>query len=127
MIVRIGHGLFDALQETSIDSECEVCCALFGSRSDDAVVIDDLEFIQNPHTTANTFGIPFEEYSRLTDEGMIGIFHSHRGDPRPSYLDEVFIRKSGLLWLIGGTTKGRFTVHAYSFGRRLVEHSLVQT
>ena len=84
MIVRIGHSLFDALQETSIDSECEVCCALFGYRSDDAVVIDDLEFIQNPHTTANTFGIPVEEYSRLKDEGMIGIFHSHRGDSRPS-------------------------------------------
>jgi proteasome lid subunit RPN8/RPN11 len=66
------------------------------------VTVAAVSSVANTHRRANGFGVAARDYRTAAASGsLIGLFHTHAGDCRPSDADLALLRRSGLVQIIG--------------------------
>lgn len=90
----------------------EACGFLLGKFDGTEALVERVIFVKNVYESPDRFMLDPRECSRVfeaaqADQEVVGFFHSHAKDPRPSGLDQASMRILSLVWLIvGGTEKG---------------------
>lgn len=92
----------------------ESCAVLIGERDQDHSVVADVWPVRNADNSPFSFSIsPGDllrayEHAREKKLEIIGIFHSHPGNPAPSGKDREFMELNPVVWIIYSNTKGQF-------------------
>ncbi|MHA1615659.1 MAG: M67 family metallopeptidase [Candidatus Thorarchaeota archaeon] len=104
--------------ETNLPGES--VALLFGIMSEDIVLVNRVELMENESKTSRTaFSVnPENEYKLLIDaeeqgESLVGIYHSHPAPPEPSATDLRNMRLNPVIWLIASKLTGSWVAKAY--------------
>jgi [CysO sulfur-carrier protein]-S-L-cysteine hydrolase len=107
----------------------ESCAFLFGSSSESTVT--EILLMKNVDSSPYSFSIEPSElldaYDKAGKKGLdvIGIFHSHPGEPSPSTTDLKYMEINPVIWLIYSTTEDRFG--AYLSERSVIKCDVIIT
>jgi proteasome lid subunit RPN8/RPN11 len=96
----------------------ESCAFLLGrsEQHDESVVVEVMP-MRNSEQSPYSFSISPEEllqaYELAEQKALqvVGIFHSHPGDPSPSSTDKKFMEINPVVWVIYSTTQRRFKAY----------------
>jgi proteasome lid subunit RPN8/RPN11 len=89
---------------------------LHGSTRDRRILIDGVRQVANTHRRPGGFGVSMSEYRKAVASGtLVGLFHTHTRDCRPSSADIALLRRSRLLQIIGapGTSRGAIRLESF--------------
>jgi len=108
MILRLTEEQMRLIsKETEKRKPIEACGLLFGHANDREAVVRKIVIARNTSDSSFYFQVDPEEFIKAlfdAEEGgvqLIGFFHSHPADPRPSITDVGYMRLwPGNIWLI---------------------------
>lgn len=89
---------------TSINYPKEASSLLFGEVFAEKVFIKEVFNVSNFSRTAGQFRISKEQEEQTIDKAsypLIGVYHSHLNNSKPSVCDLVSMEKKDLIWIIG--------------------------
>ena len=98
----------------------EAVALLFGIISEDIVLVNRIELMENESKSSRTaFSVnPENEYKLLIEaeeqgESLVGIYHSHPAPPEPSTTDLRNMRLNPVIWLIASKLTGSWVTKTY--------------
>jgi len=111
----IPQALFHSMKEQILAQHGHESCGFVAGRLDgQEAQVEQVFFISNLSELPDHFVISprehrqVEEVAKERDQELIGLFHSHQGDPQPSPKDRENMDFYPLVWLIlGGTERGK--------------------
>jgi proteasome lid subunit RPN8/RPN11 len=108
------------------NSPNESCALLFGKKTNDKLVIEEVFFAENIEKSPVNFTISNQQllhgYKEAEEKKLdvIGIFHSHpASEPYPSKTDEKFMKINPVPWVIFSNVSKNFK--AYMFESDIIE------
>ena len=117
------HNNLESLAKNMLPNES--CAILVGKFTGNEVHIINSIPIENPDSSGITFSMDpqqlFDVYKKVEKYGMhvVGIFHSHPAEPRPSSIDKKFMEINPVVWIIYSTITHRS--RAYIFEEKIKE------
>lgn len=105
-------------QETDRVYPIEACAILFGKLLEKKAVVKKIKITQNRLRSTSRFEVDPEKVAAALIEAekvgldFIGLFHSHPGPARPSFVDHKFMKFWGnAIWLIMSSTNGKLAAY----------------
>lgn len=127
----ISRGQLDELAfEVKKESPNEAVALLFGHRNNGDWVVERVMPVRNSTPSPYMFSIApediYQAYLWADRNGveLVGIFHSHLGEPYPSSVDVKYMELNAVVWVIAGYGATEFRAYMLS-GERVLEVDLV--
>jgi [CysO sulfur-carrier protein]-S-L-cysteine hydrolase len=123
MLTTQQHNNLVSLAENMLPNES--CAILVGRTTGKDVHIINLIPMRNSDSSKVTFSMDPQQlidmYQKVEKQNMhvVGIFHSHPAEPRPSSIDKKFMEINPVVWIIYSTTTHRS--RAYIFEEKINE------